>query len=81
MGEMKRAIERDEATALRQAIDRVGRPRLTVTVIIAAAVIAGIRLARDSNITTGSPRVLSVVSDSVSLAKRIAVPMLRSSID
>jgi hypothetical protein len=81
MGEMKRSIARDEAAALRQAIDRVGRPRLTVTVIIAAAVIAAVRLARDHNITIGSPRVISVVSDSVSLAKRIAVAVLRSSID
>lgn len=76
-----RAIARDEATALQQSIDRVGRPRLTVTVILAAAIIAAVRLARDSNITTNSPRVASVVSDSVSLAKRIAVAVLRSSID
>ena len=81
MGEMKRAIARDEASALKAAIDRVGKPRLTVTVIIAAAVIAGVRLARDGNIVNGSPRLLSVVSDSVSLAKRIAVAVLRSSID
>ena len=78
---MKRAIARDQEQALREAIDRVGRPRLTVTVIIAAAVIAAVRLARDSNITSGSPRLLSVVGDSVSLAKRIAVAVLRNSLD
>ena len=51
MGELRGVIARDEAASLQAAIDRVGKPRLAVTVIIAAAVIAGIRLARDSNIT------------------------------
>ena len=81
MGEMKRAIALDQEDALRQATERVGRPRLTATVIIASAVIAAVRLARDYNITSGSPRLMSVVSDSVSLAKRIAVAVLRSSLD
>jgi hypothetical protein len=57
MGEMKRAARREEEDALRAAIERVGKPRLTVTVIIAAAVIAAVLLAKDFNSTTGSPAI------------------------
>jgi hypothetical protein len=50
-------------------------------VYLGACLIAGIRLARDSNITGNSPRIVSVVHDRVSLAKRIAIAVLRSSVD
>jgi hypothetical protein len=77
---MKRAIARDQQQALSDAIERVGRPRLTIALILSSSIIAGIRLARDHNITTGSPRVMSVVSDSISLARRIILSVLRGDI-
>jgi len=62
MGEMRRAIarEREELTT----------DRFASTLVIAASIIAAVRLARD-DISTPSPRVLSTVSDSVSLARII----------
>ena len=69
MGEMKRAIAREES-------DRM-RDRFASTVVIAAAIIAAVRLARDQNIDGPTPRVLSVVSDSVNLAQMIVTRVIR----
>jgi len=63
MGEMKRAIAHEEQ-------DRAVQSRFASTVVIAAAIIAAVRLARD-DISTNSPRLLCVVSDSVRLARMI----------
>ena len=63
MGEMKRANAREEDSRLQD--------RFASTVVIAAAIIAAVRLARDQNITSPSPRLVSVVSDSVALARII----------
>jgi hypothetical protein len=41
-----------------------------VTVVIAAAIIAAVRLARD-DISSSSPRIYAAVADSVSLARKI----------
>jgi hypothetical protein len=41
------------------------------TLVIAAAIIAAVRLARDPDISRPSPRLASVVSESVNLARMI----------
>ena len=60
---MKRAIAREDQ-------ERRNQDRFASTVVIAAAIIAAVRLARD-DISTPSPRVLAAVADSVSLARKI----------
>ena len=63
MGEMKRATAREEQ-------ERRTQERFTSTVVIAAAIIAAVRLARD-DISRPSPRLHSVVGESVALARTI----------
>ena len=63
MGEMKRAIAREEQ-------ERRNQDRFASTIVIAAAIIAAVRLARD-DISSPSPRVYSAIANSVSLARRI----------
>jgi hypothetical protein len=67
MGEMKRAnaYEQDQRT----------RDRFASTLVIAASIIAAVRLARDD--IRPSPRVVSVVSDSVALARMILEKIIR----
>jgi hypothetical protein len=64
MGEMCRAIGREEA-------ERRQQDRFASTLVIAAAIIAAVRLAREPDIGRPSPRLFSVVSDSVALARQI----------
>jgi hypothetical protein len=45
--------------------------RFDSTVLIAASFIAAVRLARDQDISTPSPRLTTVVSESVGLARMI----------
>ena len=63
MGEMKRAIAREEQA-------RRSQDRFASTVVIAAAIIAAVRLARD-DISSPSSRVYAAIADSVSLARKI----------
>ena len=63
MGEMKRAIAREEQ-------ERRSQDRFASTIVIAAAIIAAVRLARD-DISSPSPRVYSAIADSVNLARKI----------
>ena len=63
MGEMRRAIAREEQ-------ERRNQDRFASTVVIAAAIIAAVRLARD-DISSPSPRIIAAVADSVSLARKI----------
>jgi hypothetical protein len=63
MGEMRRAIAREEQ-------ERRNQDRFASTVVIAAAIIAAVRLARD-DISSPSPRIYATVADSVSLARMI----------
>ena len=63
MGEMKRAIGWENQ--LRQKQDRFAS-----TLVISASIIAAVRLARD-DISRPSPRLTSVVAESVSLARMI----------
>jgi hypothetical protein len=64
MGEMRRAIAHEEAEGRK-------RDRFASTLVIAASIIAAIRLAREPDIGTPNPRVTAAIEQSVSLAKRI----------
>lgn len=66
----------------REAEDRMNQERqlggrFASTVVIAAAIIAAVRLAREENIRTPTPRLLSAISDSVSLARMLLDNVLR----
>ena len=69
MGEMRRAIEREVE-------DRKKQDRFASTLVIAASFIAAVRLARD-DISQPSPRVLSVITESVQLARSILNAVVR----
>jgi hypothetical protein len=69
MGEMRRAIGREEQ-------DRRKQDRFASTLVIAASIIAAVRLARD-DIGRPSPRVQSVIMDSVHLARSILDAIVR----
>jgi hypothetical protein len=68
MGEMKRAIARERVAWAEQMQEQT---RMKSTLIIAAAIIAAVRLARDPDISRPSPRLTAVISDSVNLARMI----------
>ena len=63
MGEMHRAISREEQ-------DRRKQDRFASTLVIAASIIAAVRMARD-DIGRPSPHLTAVVADSVGLARMI----------
>lgn len=69
MGEMRRAIAREDE-------DRRKQDRFASTLVIAASIIAAVRLARD-DIGRPSPRVQSVIMDSVHLARSILDAIVR----
>ena len=68
MGEMKRAIAREREAWAEQMQEQT---RMKSTLVIAAAIIAAVRLARDPDISRPSPRLAAVVSESVNLARMI----------
>ena len=68
MGEMKRAIAREREAWAEKMQEQT---RMKSTLVIAAAIIAAVRLARDPDISRPSPRLTAVVSESVSLARMI----------
>jgi hypothetical protein len=68
MGEMRRAIAREREAWAEQMQEQT---RMKSTVVIAAAIIAAVRLARDPDISCPSPRLTAVVSESVNLARMI----------
>jgi hypothetical protein len=67
MGEMRRANAREA--------EERQRDRFASTLVIAAAIIAAVRLARD-DISKPSPRLFAAVADSISLAKMILTRVL-----
>jgi hypothetical protein len=69
MGEMRRAIAREDE-------ERRKQDRFASTLVIAASIIAAVRLARD-DISRPSPRVQSVIMDSVQLARSILNRIVR----
>ena len=70
MGEMRRAIAREEQ-------DRRTQDRFASTIVIAASIIAAVRLAREPDISRPSPRLTSVIADSVGLARMILERVVR----
>ena len=78
MGEMKRAIAR-EGQERATAMDEHKRmtDRFASTLVIAASIIAAVRLARDQDISRPSPRLTSVVTDSIGLARMILERIVR----
>jgi hypothetical protein len=70
MGEMKRAIAWEQEQRQKQ-------DRFASTLVIAASIIAAVRLARDENISTPSPRLTAVLNDSVGLARMILERIVR----
>jgi hypothetical protein len=69
MGEMRRAIAREQ-------MERRKEDRFASTLVIAASIIAAVRLARD-DISRPSPRLTSVVGDRVQLARMILNQVVR----
>jgi hypothetical protein len=63
MGQMNRAIAREED-------ERRKQDRFASTIVIAASIIATVRLSRE-DISRPSPRLTSVVADSIALARTI----------
>jgi hypothetical protein len=77
MGEMKRAIAREEMERARAMEDQKrNTDRFASTLVIAASIIAAVRLARD-DITRPSPRLTSVIADSLNLARSILNAVIR----
>ena len=69
MGEMRRANAYEE--------ERRIKDRFASTLVIAASIIAAVRLARDENITRSSPRLSTVITDCVALARMILDKVVR----
>lgn len=70
MGEMKQAVAREQEQRQKQ-------DRFASTLVIAASIIAAVRLARDENISTPSPRLTAVLNDSVGFARMILERIMR----
>jgi len=75
---MRRAIAREEQER-RNAMEEQKRmtDRFASTLVIAASIIAAVRLARDQDISRPSPRLTSVIAESVGLARRILEAVMR----
>ena len=65
---MKRAIAREQTAWSQNMQDE---KRMKSTLVIAASIIAAVRLARDTDISRPSPRLTAVVAESVNLARTI----------
>ena len=78
MGEMRRAIAREEQERTKSMAEQKRMTdRFASTLVIAASIIAAVRLAREPDISRPSPRLTSVVSDSIGLAKMILERIMR----
>lgn len=74
---MRRAIAREEQErAKAMEAERRMSDRFASTLVIAASIIAAVRLARD-DISRPSPRLASVIEDSVGLARKIIEKVVR----
>lgn len=78
MGEMRRAIAREEQEHAKAMEDQKRMTdRFASTLVIAASIIAAVRLAREQDISRPSPRLASVVTDSINLARMILEKIVR----
>lgn len=71
MGMMRRAVAREEEEGARRDRQQKLADRFASTLVIAAAVIAAVRLARETGLARSSPRVATAVTESVGLARMI----------
>ena len=69
MGLMKRAVAREQKQAMEAEQKKLDR--FASTIVIGACIIAAIRLAREENIGRSSPKLYSVIGDSIALARAI----------
>jgi hypothetical protein len=78
VGLMRRAIAREEQERS-NAMEEQKRmtDRFASTLVIAASIIAAVRLARDQDISRPSPRLTSVIAESVGLARKILEAVVR----
>jgi hypothetical protein len=75
---MRRAIAREEQERTKAMAEQNRMTdRFALTLVIAASIIAAVRLARESDISKPSPRLTSVVSDSIGLARMILERIVR----
>ena len=78
MGEMRRAVAREGQERIKAMSEQKRMTdRFASTLVIAASIIAAVRLAREPDISRPSPRLTSVVSDSIALAKMILERIVR----
>lgn len=78
MGEMKRAVAREERERAKMMEEQKRMTdRFASTLVIAASIIAAVRLAREQDISRPSPRLTAVVADSIGLARMILEKVLR----
>jgi hypothetical protein len=75
---MRRAIAREEQERTKaMAEQKPITDRFASTLVIAASIIAAVRLAREPDISRPLPRLTSVVSDSIGLARMILERIVR----
>jgi hypothetical protein len=75
---MRRAIAREEQERIKgMAEQKRMTDRFASTLVIAASIIAAVRLAREPDISRPSPRLTAVVTDSIGLARTILERILR----
>lgn len=75
---MKRAIAREERERARTMEEqRRMTDRFASTLVIAASIIAAMRLAWEQDISRPSPRLTSVVADSIGLERMILEKIVR----
>jgi hypothetical protein len=78
MGVMWRAIAREEQEQAKAMEDQKRMTdRFASTLTIAASIIAAVRLAREQDISRPSPRLTSVIADSIGLARMILEKVVR----
>jgi len=78
MGEMRRAVAREEQERAKVMEEQKQMTdRFASTLVIAASIIAAVRLARETDISRPSPRLTSVITDSVGLARMILERIVR----
>jgi hypothetical protein len=75
MGEMKRAEARYRTERM---MEQDAERRAQGIIVIAASIIAAVRLAREANVSVQTPRVAAVIGESVALARAIAERVRRA---
>ena len=78
MGAMRRAIAREEQERNNAMAEQERMTdRFASTLVIAASIIAAARIAREPDISRPSPRLTSVLTDSIGLARMILEKIVR----